>query len=780
MAGKAKKIIGGVLIFVVLLVVLLLCTFLFWLGPTVKMVAEHVGSKALGTPLTISELKINPRDGTFHMSGFVIANHSEFGRTNTVGLASMDIALDVSSIFSSTVVVHRVQIESPHFVYEQNEATDNISEYIRNIEAYLGIDPDHPAKPRPVEIEEDDVPSEPKFVIVEELEINDTLFYLVNTEEPLLDIEVGLEQLSVSMTNGTVSLKNFHISNPQRLETPNLFTLDSIDIEVDPATIYSDTVSIRDVQVTRPYAYLEQNPETDTVAEFMHIAEGLAKATTARPKEQENDEQEIPEPVTAAAAPLELHHLVVDDIQLKYLGTTQADALGEPRMLAGIDSISIELVDGRIRISSITIPNAAGYHSTNLFHLAAIDISIDPESIFSDQLSIREIRIDSPEINLEQTETSGNVADLQNDMMGFVPPERAVEEAPTPEAAPPSEVRPEPIPLAEQPVLLHALVVTNFAVNLKLPAVTNEASWSIGETDLNKLNPLKKLSLDKLNPMDKLKLDKLNILDGSEEEEPEADPDAPITILAFQSLSIQPLKGMIDIKNLRVANPPGFTRRKLARLGSLHCELNPDSLQRDPLEIKEIVISEPRVRYERQIRVDNVKALQQEIEQATTRRQKLIKKDEEAPPAQEPEAPSVEKDGQKVVVGTVLITGSSVQAKLSALPATPPIPLPKIELHDIGKDKGGATLGEAATQVFDTFYETMINAIGQTTGFATDALKGIGALTLETIGLKEKNDKSAETASQAEAATDPDIESGEEPKSRPKRGSIFLRHGRRF
>ena len=71
---KVKKIAGVLLSIVTVVIVLLLCVVLFWLGPTVKLVAEQVGSKALGTPLTINELSINPRSGIIHLSDFAIAN----------------------------------------------------------------------------------------------------------------------------------------------------------------------------------------------------------------------------------------------------------------------------------------------------------------------------------------------------------------------------------------------------------------------------------------------------------------------------------------------------------------------------------------------------------------------------------------------------------------------------------------------------------------------------------------------------------------------------------
>lgn len=146
-----RKVAGALLSIITLLVIVLLCVFLFWLGPAVKFAAETVGSKALGAPLTISELSISPLKGTLHLSEFRIANPEKFGSSNIVSLASLDIAMDMTSLFSRTVVVHQVELNRPHLTYEQGSATDNITEFILNVHAFVGYDPSTPPDPKKLE-----------------------------------------------------------------------------------------------------------------------------------------------------------------------------------------------------------------------------------------------------------------------------------------------------------------------------------------------------------------------------------------------------------------------------------------------------------------------------------------------------------------------------------------------------------------------------------------------------------------------------------------------------
>lgn len=730
---KVTKIAGVTLSIVAALVILLLCVFLFWLGPTVKLVAEKVGSKALGAPLTINELSINPRKGTLHLSEFKIANQEVFGRSNVVSLASLDIAIDMGSIFSQTVVVHQVTLNSPYFIYEQSSATDNITEFILSIQEFIGFDPSAPPPPPdPKKLAKKERKAQkkkekgPKIVIIESLVINDVQFHLANTDDPRLDIDVAFEQLAASMTNGTVNLKNLHVGNPALLDTPTLFTLDAIDITLDPQSIYSGTVSIRDVQVIRPYVYLEHNPQTDTVAEFMKIAEQFSTITTNTPAEPALDmpEESILEESVSGPPPVALHNLLVDDIQIKLMDTTVTNASSELRMLAGIGSISANLVDGNIQLKGMTVPNPAGFVASNLFHLANIDITLEPGSIFSPQTVIQEVFVNAPTINLEQTETSGNARELKDTLMGFVPPVPETKGAPTPkEPAIPGE-GPKPIPLSEQAVVLQTLIVTNFTMNLSLPTDTNApASSSFNLPTFG--NTKEKISLHKLNPMRQKGDQPTN---GTIAVETSA--DGPMKLIAFQSLVARPLDGTIRMTHLQVSNPKGFANEHLVTVEQFRMDINPDSLLSDTLLIRDILIDKPRISYERKITTDNFKVLQTEIEKAIARR-KNYPGQEEPPP--EMQALAGETEAQKVIIEHLLVNRGQVRAKLSALPSAP-IPLPKIEMADMGKAEGGTSVGQAASRIWVALYDAIISSVSSATGYAGDALKGAGALTFGTLG----------------------------------------------
>jgi hypothetical protein len=130
---------------------------------------------------------------------------------------------------------------------------------------------------------------------------------------------------------------------------------------------------------------------------------------------------------------------------------------------------------------------------------------------------------------------------------------------------------------------------------------------------------------------------------------------------------------------------------------------------------------------------DNIKALQKEIDQATVSRKNAEVLPSGGSETANDTAKAAEGEGQKIVIEHLLAKGGSVKAKLSVIPTTPPIPLPDIELRNLGKsDDGeeaqGADISTVLTKISDTFYDTIIGTVSSATGFGMDALKSAGAL----------------------------------------------------
>jgi len=548
---KIKKAIGRMLGILLLLAALVP----LWLGPMVKQMVQCVGTKALGTPVQVNHLSINPLKGTLHLDGFSIANPNTFRTPHAVTVANLDIAIEMASLFSPTITVQQIRINSPHVVLEQSESSINTAEFIQSLRDFSGYTPDAPPtvkEPKP------DSKKPAPIVMVQSLEITDTQLLLANTADPLLDIGAGIDKLGLSMTNGLIRLEELQLDNP------------------------------------------------------------------------------------------------------------------------------------------------AGFHAENLFHLAAIEVALDPASIFSGQVVINQVVIDSPEINLEQNDRTGNLTELQKSIQRFIPPKSA------PPEAPPTHP---PVSLAEQPVILEHFIVSSFAIHAILPPSDL--------CDTNKPTGLfrGKLNLKTMNPMTYIPKW------GSTNETAQAEE---MTVLAFDRLHIEPLSGSVEILNLRAGNPPQFSHEHLLKLDRFLLELDPDTLESDTLIIKEIHLEKPHVVYERKIRTDNLTAFQDTLSIAA------IQQEERTDDALEKQAIK-EAETKRVIIEHLIVQGGTVRAKISKLPTTP-LPLPTIEMKNIGKEEGGASLSEASTKIFSAFYDAIIGVAANATGYATDSLKGAGSLTTDTLG----------------------------------------------
>jgi hypothetical protein len=658
------------------------------------------------------------------------------------------------SIYSTNIVFKSIEIRNPQTFIEHNPETDTVGELLKIVNSVM---PKTSTNTPPASVETtvagtsadaptpDETQTPPPVITLDEFIISGVQMHSLNTADPLLDLYLGLDRFTMELEQGRFDLQNLHLSNPAGFSAPDVFSLEEVTMQIEPGSHLKEPLIINDIQIIKPHALLEITPESNTVRAFLKIANGyISRIPTYiipdAPAAPEKPEKKSADPDKIGPPAFELHNLVVDDIQIQLLDhSTTNTAFAQPRKIAGIDKIKLNLFDGKLAVQNIHIPNAPGFTADNLAHINLIDVNIEPGTVHSNQFVVNQVLVDSPNVNLEQTEHSGNVAELQTELMKFSPlpselPQFPKSDPPPPVAAPVAETN-APVLIADQPFILHQLLVTNLIVSLKLPIETNQTSsgFASGLLDVDKLNPLKMIGSS-----------------GSSN----TNANAALTLIAFEKLTAEPLKGLLSVSNLRISNPPDFSRNNLIQMEKFRIDLDPDTLKSNPLHIEDILISKPRIRYERQITSDNIKALQAAIEQAVMRREDEMHKTTntvavvETAPATQPEEDAPPK--QKVIIDRVLVSSGMVQAKLSALPAIP-VPLPTIQLTDLGKDDDGTSLAEAGNKIFTSIYDAIIGSVGNATGFAGDALKGFGSLTLDALG-----SMTGTTEDETEAVEEPD------------------------
>jgi hypothetical protein len=180
----------------------------------------------------------------------------------------------------------------------------------------------------------------------------------------------------------------------------------------------------------------------------------------------------------------------------------------------------------------------------------------------------------------------------------------------------------------------------------------------------------------------------------------------PVTL---EDASLALLRGHVRLKGLRVGNPEGFHTDSLFDLGLLEIDLDVKSLGTDTIHIRKILIEAPGITYERGLTTSNIGKLLEHLESPEA-------PDEGKKPEEKP-APA-EEGSTKVIIDQFVLSDARLKVSITgAAGLAAPIPLPTLELNDIGKEEEGAS--------FASVIRDIVKAIA---GSITSVLTGAGKL----------------------------------------------------
>lgn len=126
-----------VLAVVVSIVAAGLFLLIFNLDAIVEAAIEKYGSKATGTDVEVSTVKIKLKAGEGLISGLSIGNPSGFSAPSAFDLEDITIVIDSASIAKDPVVIDKVVVSAPRITYEINESGEaNIGRIRKNVQLY--------------------------------------------------------------------------------------------------------------------------------------------------------------------------------------------------------------------------------------------------------------------------------------------------------------------------------------------------------------------------------------------------------------------------------------------------------------------------------------------------------------------------------------------------------------------------------------------------------------------------------------------------------------------
>jgi uncharacterized protein involved in outer membrane biogenesis len=196
-------------------------------------------------------------------------------------------------------------------------------------------------------------------------------------------------------------------------------------------------------------------------------------------------------------------------------------------------------------------------------------------------------------------------------------------------------------------------------------------------------------------------------------------PSITQTKVELQGANISPLSGDGTLTGLAVGNPQGWTPGDAFRLGKVHINLEPFSVFKDYIVINELTIEKPEFVYETKVVASNIGDLLKNIEQSMGGNKADVKT----------------KDGKpiKLVVKKLVLKDGQVTLGMAGAAMT--MPMPPINLTDIGVKEGGVTPAELAFAIMRSVTTSVVAAstqaltkVGGTTGAAAaEGAKQIGS-----------------------------------------------------
>ncbi len=219
---------------------------------------------------------------------------------------------------------------------------------------------------------------------------------------------------------------------------------------------------------------------------------------------------------------------------------------------------------------------------------------------------------------------------------------------------------------------------------------------------VSKINPIVKSGVEKTGPM---------IL------------KAPVTL---KEDNISFFSGSGELKGFTVGNPEGYKTDYAFQMDRLKVDLDVKSVTSDKIHIENIIIDSPNIVFEGGFSDNNLSQLQKNASAFA------------GGDSQEKKTTSDSKS-QKLLIDHILIQNGSISVSMGILQGKKlTVPLPKIELKDIGKEKD-ASMSDVLGEVLAAINKAVIPAVQQEVAKLGKGLGGTGDTVQE--GVKGGMDK---------------------------------------
>ena len=189
-------------------------------------------------------------------------------------------------------------------------------------------------------------------------------------------------------------------------------------------------------------------------------------------------------------------------------------------------------------------------------------------------------------------------------------------------------------------------------------------------------------------------------------------PSITKTSVVLQSANLSPLTGSGTLRGLAVDNPQGWSKGRVFYLGKIHVSMKPFSIFGDHIIVDEIDIDQPEFTYETKIFSSNLGDLLKNIKESTGSSDKSAAGKADSKPV-------------KIEVRHFRLTNGKVKVGVGA--AALALPMPPVELSNLGTKEGGITPDQMAAAVLSSVTGSVVSATTQAAGQIGNTAGGAAA-----------------------------------------------------
>lgn len=178
------------------------------------------------------------------------------------------------------------------------------------------------------------------------------------------------------------------------------------------------------------------------------------------------------------------------------------------------------------------------------------------------------------------------------------------------------------------------------------------------------------------------------------------------TKVLLEGAKISPLSGVGTLTGLSVGNPEGWSQTDAFRLAKAHLSVEPFSLLKDHIVINELIIEKPEFNYETKLIASNISDLLKNVEKSMGT-------------SDTPASTPTSKEGKPIKLVVKKLVLKDAQVSLAVAGKTMTMPMPQIDMVDVGVKEGGITPAQLATAI-------MRHITPQVVAASTQALTKLG------------------------------------------------------